>query len=263
MYDALAGGELGALLGNAPEILVALPGRVARAAAGNAGWAGMVPWRWLEPGSYITGAVLSGDHSGRLLGIRVPVLFVAVRTRGIDPVDKELPGLIDEINARYDLGLVVTRHPVENWSMYIIDSNRENLYGRMEANEKAGLAVRDGWALLSTSSGALESILTRGGTAGDTVRWINAFRKEESGAIAWADLEGASATLRQATAVYALVMIATMGNRDRETMQWLSTAGSVLQSLGSLGEGCISVASSNGTLSAVLTLGGADENPSK
>ncbi|MBN1558364.1 MAG: hypothetical protein JW951_09485 [Lentisphaerae bacterium] len=203
---------LAARLNGAPDALVVLPVRHGRdLLARHLGGPGARPADALlgelaadgEGLAFLCG--FSGEHSGRLLGLRVPALMAGVTVEDETGALDRLAAALDGVNARYGWGLIPQRRVRGGVEIMVIENTRGGIYGSLGADERPAFAAVEGWLLGCSSAGVLEQVL-RDGAAGAAPVWAEGLRRGTEG-YAWVDLEAAGAALRKAMAAYALVLL--------------------------------------------------------
>jgi len=222
--------------------------------------------------------LFSGDYSGRILGLKVPTLMVGVEVK--DPV--RVPGMVEDmldgLNAQYGWALIPRRASVDGHSLQgtpdealteggivMLDSTREGIYGSLRPRERPAFTSKEGWLVFSSNMEALVKLVNRqtGGlrpvtAASDTnAKWFKGMAEREGSAYAWLDLEPTSRALKNAMAVYSLVLMVQKaeGNaKTRESLErvkvwldvicswktcslWITAGGSEFEACFTLGQG--------------------------
>lgn len=184
----------------------------------------------------------SGEHSGRLLSVKVPALTAGV-WRGDKEVTQEmLVAALDRFNARQSLGLIPARSGDTSDGITVIDSSTGNMVLKMiRGDEKPAVACVNGWFVFSSNAGVLRKLVSANKARvlpdfrGDPVRWSSGMMGSGANACAWADLERTGESLQNILAVYSLVMLARgvqAGDDSRETLELMQKWLGAVKTLG-------------------------------
>jgi len=152
-------------------------------------------------------ALVAGDeHSGRLMGMRVPALCAGIKLKASDTAGAAIAGLADKLNALYGLGLIPVRasgHP----GVTVMDFIRRKSKSVLRPQLRVAFGVRDDWLIGCTSIDTLENMLgAKCDPRGERVTW-----REELGsckqtlACGWLDMDETGALVDRALAVYTLL----------------------------------------------------------
>jgi len=106
-------------------------------------------------------ALLGGEQSGRLLGLRVPTLLAGLRLEEPAAVVESAGAILDALNAGEARGLIPRREEAAGREMVVVDSTRPGLYRTMKPEERPAAAAWDGWLLVSSNADVLRRLLQR------------------------------------------------------------------------------------------------------
>jgi hypothetical protein len=107
-------------------------------------------------------ALFSGSAAGRLMGFRVPALVAGI------PVNRDVPAdalcaILDEINARHKLGLILQAE--QNTRFWSLGSSRAAMLNSLAARERPAALIMDGWLLVASSRSVLDAARVEGANA--------------------------------------------------------------------------------------------------
>lgn len=178
-------------------------------------------------------SMLGGKDSGRVLGLKVPSFLVGVEVREGADVIGPVKAALDRLNAVEEWGLIPRLKEVAGYPVMIADSSRFGLYASLGVTENPALAVAEGWMMFSSTENALTRVLESLGKTGPDAgpaRWLADVRQADSGAL-WVDLEASEQDVRNAVAVYSLMLtVQRHSQRDEiraameEAKAWLAAA---------------------------------------
>lgn len=221
------------IVGDAPDLLAVMPqGYLLKALEEMkeaAGWLpalkSFVDETGREDGAAFVG-VLSETYSGRILGIKAPTLVAGMQVGAESNVLARASLLMDQINAATRWGLMLTsRSSDEDMSPAVIGSAKEGVLSDLEPRERPAFAVTNGWLVVCSNVENLETLFggsVLGQGAGVTPRWLMFFSGDTDSAYAHLDLKSASQTLRNALAVYSILLTARDGEKTKEKGRMLS-----------------------------------------
>jgi hypothetical protein len=172
--------------------------------------------------------MFGSDMSGRLLGIRIPAFVMGVRAKADLKYGGLVSNTIDRLNAMYGWGLIGRQGEAEGRPVTIFDSTRRGIYASVGAEEKMAAMMTDKWFVFSTCIGSLTSIVSRAKASTNEhkmVRWLEPYGS--SGAklgYLWIDLISAGQAVKNAIAVYSLVLMVQNSKEVPETRERLEAA---------------------------------------
>lgn len=188
-----------------------------------------------EKAGVVALAILGGDFSGRLKGIKLPTLVAGI------PVEEEgralawMKDALDRLNARYRWGLVPRESPAGQGKMTIIEGTSTNFLSALLPQESPAYAVRGGWFLLGSNAEGLGKLLAaQEATAAATTsrpRWAIDLPDQPAPAYVWLDLLKAGQTIRLALSTWSLKLLIEDPRGTLETRQRLNEARAWVDSL--------------------------------
>lgn len=229
------GVSLASLLGDTPIMLGMLP----------AEWASALPDRrrdgpWarilreiiaVQKADTVAVGLFGGEYGGRLKGIRMPSLLLALPVTDEAAAHAQIRRALDNLNARYRWGLIPHRADTSTESVVVFEGTAGNLYGSLPLEEKPAYSICGGWLLLGSNSDALGRLVARYRAAGADAAapcWSPASDASGAPAYVWADFARGAPTLRLAISAYSLKLLMedaqkTMGQRQRlnEIKAWI------------------------------------------
>jgi hypothetical protein len=142
----------------------------------------------------------------------VPAVIAGVRVADGSNGINRVSGVVDTLNAMYKLSVIARRDEIAGNPMVIMDSTRQGIYGSIAATDKTAVTFKDSWMALSSSLGTLTNVvagLPGKSGSGPVPAWITGLgRDKDCAAYMWVNFESASEAVRNAIAVYSLVLIA-------------------------------------------------------
>jgi len=173
-------------------------------------------------------ALFGGDYSGRILGMKVPTVMLGVKLMDCRKALASVGGALDRVNMEHGWGLIPDHAEVDGVPVTVLNSTRAGVYSSMKSRERPALATTRGWLILSSCTYSLAKLL------GDVqkperakthrTRWVEGLDTEVDAAYAWADLESTGGALRNAIAVYSLVLLAQNSEGSQRTRAVLNHA---------------------------------------
>ena len=171
-------------------------------------------------------ALSGGDYDGRLLGIRVPTLFVGVEVADGADETTVVRASMDRLNGQFGWGLIPRQETAGERRVVVLDSSRSSLYAGLRDRDKPALALRDGWLVGASNMGALQQVLD--GRETDGTPWARGLDAQESSVYGWVDFEAASESVGNIIAVYSMLLMvqdSASGRRARDELadvrRWL------------------------------------------
>ncbi len=147
------------------------------------------------------------DKQGRLMGFRIPGALMAIPVADAEKALQSVMSCIDYINSSYSLGIIHNRVSVDDHDIYYVEGTRDNLYGRLPANEQIVVAHKDGYLFIASHHILIDSII-----AGDFfLDGADELRRMVQGTAtpySWIDLERSSSAVNLILAVQRLRLIA-------------------------------------------------------
>ncbi len=244
------------LWGNTPQMVAVMPASLLPELLDAGGVADVVPKEWLTGDGHVMAGIFGGVYGGRLLGFNIPSLIVGWPVKDEADIIRRLPQVVDRLNARYRKGLVLVRREMRGRSWQVLASTQDDWYGSLETRAGFGVAVWDGWLILSTHSGTLERLLARD-VSGDpaTPHWEHALIQAPAGACCWMNLPAAETTLRQGVALAALMRMVNTGGAMHHVSADLESWRRLLDGLMPLEQAVIRLSSDKDTLTARIQAG--------
>jgi hypothetical protein len=226
-----------ALFGNRPSAFAAL--NKDQAGAALQALTGVAP-DFLAPllGSTADGApafvcMLSGRHSGSVMGLKFPGLVAGCRTdMAASDLRARVSESLDILNKRKRLGWIPRLVKDGEYEWVRIESTSGGIFASLREGESPAVAVRNGWLLVASSENVLRDVLD--GVPGRTEpEWMSVLKPGSFAPAAWFDAEPACRSMRDAVAVLTLAVIAGSkepreGSLDRRKLDmaraWLQHA---------------------------------------
>jgi len=191
-----------------------------------------------RPDTHVFMCLLGGDHSGRILGLKVPAIVAGVRVTDEDQAMEAATESLDAINAARGWSLIPRKETVGAHPVVVVDGTRGGLYGSAGEKEKPAFTVSSGWFVLSSNMGTLEKLLRGMDAAGvmgvNGAEWREGIGSGEGPAYAWIDMESSGVALRNAIAVYTLVLLAQNAPDRAELREGLERAKTWIDAAGSI-----------------------------
>lgn len=241
--------ELKHILGNAPATFAILPYAYVESLVSNPNSPAYlkVIARAIRQGIPDKGCffacLLSSEYSGRILGLRVPAVVAGVKMRdGEKPLDLVIETL-DKLNAKYGWALI-PGHEGDDQQVVVIQSTRSDVYGSLKAEERVAFTARDGWLIFSSNMASLKKLMA--GAAQDAERntaeanagWARGIGDRPAVAYASMNMEATGKALKDALAVYSLVLMVQNSGEDAASQRkTLDAAKGMINSVAALREG--------------------------
>jgi hypothetical protein len=223
-------GALERLLGDAPDMLFLLPSAYLESSVERSALPAGVRqvtrrlWGALENDAFAFAALFGGDLGGRILGMRVPCLMLGGRVRDAEEAFDSIGSLLDALNREHGLGLIPRRVTAGGRTLLVLDGSRAGLYSSLASSERPAVAVESGWLIFSSSRGALERLLGRGGEVSGPSRWRAGMEEGDGYAFGWMDIESAGQAVKNSLAVYSLVLMVRQSEGSAVTRAQLDAA---------------------------------------
>ncbi len=205
-------------------------------------------------------AAMGGEYAGTFAGISVPSVMAAW------PVDDEAQALtqartlIDELNAVFRWGLVVTESRVEDRAIYVIEGTANTPYAGFRFRERVAFTLVDGWAVLASHAFPLIKILGRYDrpealVEADQGGWQREIRQGDAAAYGRVDIRGGARTLRLAISAYSVKLLFDDPRGSRETRQRLNEIRAWIDTLEPMGGAHLWLNQRDGWLQVEFALG--------
>jgi hypothetical protein len=210
--DAKGRGDARALaqvLGGAPVWIGGFPLSWALGAGGKGAgvWqAALQRFAIQQKAGIVVAALLGRDFGGRVAGIRVPAVVVAIPLAEPERAKEQLQNTLDFINARSRWGLIpYLWERVGETDIVVIEGTGQNLYSALAPEEKPAYAISGSWLLLAAQAGSLKLLLSR--AAGDADACWRKAVVESAPLWAWGDFGLGNDVLRLAFSAYAFKLM--------------------------------------------------------
>jgi hypothetical protein len=145
-------------------------------------------------------ALLGGECSGRMLGLRVPTMVIGIQCNPSTELGDPVRLGLDILNSTYAWGLIPMHREVAGTPMITVEASRPCLLNAMADRERPALALHKDWLIFCSNADVLERLLTAGPPpAGE-------FRQGRDARL-WIDFSRTAQCLRHALAVYELSLL--------------------------------------------------------
>ncbi len=202
-----------------------------------------------------------GPTLGQLMkGLKVPTLILGYEVGSPDEADARMGRALDQINVRYNAGLIQHPVPAGSRTLTLIEETRSGFYSKFEPDERVAYVVCDGWMFLCSNVAVLKKLLAAGDNRGDEpagpAAWLASATRSPSTAAAWIDLNAGAKTVKDlagAAQLIALMVNAKDSVQLRKTLSGWRQAADLLKPF-EVAEA--SVTCSNGLTRLTVVLGG-------
>ncbi len=193
------------------------------------------------PEGIVLGTVQGGDHAGSLFGISIPSLLLAWPAADEEEAIAGLRRLMDQLNSRWQWGLVAALRPGTHVPIYIVESTANTAYARFRERERIAFTWIDGWLVLASHSRPLIRLVERLDRPESLIEvsdggWLPGVQEGGVAAHGYWNIRGGAQTLRMAIAAYSMRLLFEDRAGSRQTRQQLAAAREWLDLLESLGE---------------------------
>ncbi|MDD4871343.1 MAG: hypothetical protein PHR77_12355 [Kiritimatiellae bacterium] len=158
-------------------------------------------------------SVFCGDLSGRILGLKVPSIVTGINVLDETNSIARVSETVDMLNALYRLSVIPRREEIAGRTVVVFDSTRQQgVYDSIAATDKPAITTKEHWLAISSSIGTLTNVVC------DPIRiegtrisppWVAGIRDvKDCAGYVWIDYESTSEAIKNAIAVYSLVLIA-------------------------------------------------------
>ena len=266
--------ELRQLLGDSPSAFVLVPSdSMEGAASAGPGYLKTIV-RTLRSGvlenSPVFAALLNSEHSGRILGIKVPTIVIGAQVKEGDKALDLVVETLDKLNSHYGWALIPNRTEVDGHPMIVVESTRWGIYDSMKSEERAAFAASDGWLVFSSNMASLKKLMqeqTARGTNDTTgATWLNGMSVKPASAYAWFDLAATSKAAKDVIAVATLVTLVSgqsSGNGGIELRKEFGNAKTIADAAGSMKAGSFWLNTAGGETELFFKLGEEKQHTSK
>jgi hypothetical protein len=205
--DGLAVHEVASVLGERPLAVIWADGRWAKSAlepVTNAVWKHMLAlWATNRVPGDVGLALLGGEFSGRLQGIKIPTLLAALDL-GTSNALSAGTLYLDRINARTRWGLVPHVEEIPPYTVIVCEGTSDNLYASLDSDEQVAFTSAGSWLLVGSNLRGLTNLITAAAGEENAKMEQVATNAALSG---WVDLEEGGKAVRMAIAAYTLKLM--------------------------------------------------------
>jgi hypothetical protein len=172
------------------------------------------------------------DYCGRVMGMKIPSVGVAVPLAANADGTAVVRKLVDLFNRDFGLGLISTPDPNDP-RISILGSVRSGTWKLIRGDERPALAICDGWLIGMSNVGVLRRILK--GRSETPAQWAMRLHSRPALVCGWSDLSSSSELALKALAGYTLasLMSPSGGAVQRYDTNVLKA---VIRAIGQLGE---------------------------
>jgi hypothetical protein len=250
------------LAGTSAGYAASTPALTAAFLEGSVVYPWMAPFRSLVlagefPVEAAAAGLLADAYSGRLMGIKIPTLVVAVKVRdGADP-RPVLADLIDRVNAGYQWQLVPRYEEVAGIPVAILESGGMNLYATLGRNETPAVALLDGWLVIGSNLRGLTGWLTaplRSAALDPVVAGAASGRDGLLGL--WFDLDAGGSAIRLALSGWSLKRLLEDPRESADEREMIREIKAWIDSLAPLDTLTLSIRHADGVATWDLAAGG-------
>lgn len=220
--------KLGRILGDAPDAFVIAPFTYVepflsgRNAPDGMKAAGQILRAGTPEGGFAFVCLLGRGYSGRILGLKVPTVMFGIEIEDGDKALDMVAEALDKLNAQYGWALIPRRVETSGRPAIVLDSSRAGIYSSLSSRQRAVFAVEEGWLVFSSNMEALNKLLVRSQRSAAVAQGLwRAKEVQDASAYAWLDLESMGQSLRNAIAVYSLILMVQNDKSSVETRRSL------------------------------------------
>ena len=173
--------------------------------------------------------------NGQIMGLAVPSLVIEAELEdaAVD-LGAFVSGGLDSVNASCGWQLIPRVGTTNDYVYAVVESARSGVYASTRAGEKVSLTVRDGRLLVSSNEKAMHELLSDRSLPGGA--WRLGIEQAKGAPCGWATLGRGCQAVRNALAVYSLMLGTTDRAANRQARQNLAVARGWLQRFGPIGE---------------------------
>lgn len=193
------------------------------------------------PEGVVLGTIQGGDYAGSLFGISVPSLLLTWPVADEEEAIANVRKLLDQLNARWQWGLVASLHPGTQRPVYMIESTANTAYARFRERERLAFTWVDGWLVLASHARPLIRLVERLERPESVIEvedggWLPGLRDGGVAAHGYWNIRGGARTLRMAISAYSMRLLFEDRSGSRQTRQQLAAARDWLDLLEAMGE---------------------------
>jgi hypothetical protein len=184
-------------------------------------------------------ALLGGECSGRMLGLRVPTVVIGIQCDPATELGDQVRLGLDILNSTYAWGLIPLHREVAGTPMITVEASRPCLLNGMADRERPALTLHKNWLIFCSNADVLERLLLAGPPPAG-----GGFRQSHDARL-WIDFSRTAQCMRHALAVYELSLLRgeeTAGSRTARRQ--VEQARSWIEALSAFAIGDVSVHSS-------------------
>lgn len=198
--------ELGSILKDAPGSIVIAPFALLQSAFSPEGKTSRIRHVADQFAPHVTEGpsacvmLCAPDYYGRIFGLRISTLIVALRLKNPEGLEDTMASVLDSINAGSSTTLI-RRDPRDGLPIWMIESARKGPLSRLAPTERPSCVVVGNWLLISSNYEGLKKLLQSESGASE---WSAALAEHDGEVGAWVDLKLAADGISKIAAVYEL-----------------------------------------------------------
>lgn len=177
--------------------------------------------------------VFTGRFSGRFgpppFRPKIPVLMLFANTSKTAGVIDTVQLIIDNLNSRFQLGLIINPAPLQtgNYSIFRIEATSGGLLSKAEPEDLPAFVQIEDWLVVSSNIESLTRLVaqaqTETGTTGTAnCRWLKTISQSESTAYLWFDTDSAGKATQISLAAYSFSL---MTQHDKNSQKLIRQIG--------------------------------------
>lgn len=214
---------VGPRLGDLPAILLLVPGALVSDAmtVRNAPFWSKVVGRTLQADTFTANtnslilALFTGDYSGGFgrepFRMKIPALMTFIKVRKPDALRATLNQMLDAINAKYRLGLILdpTPMPVGKQSLFTLEATGNNALAILAFEDRPAFTLIGDWLIFSSNARSLAKLLDHFKEVdlqkpGGPSAWQQQIETRSPAALLWINLDSGGKALELALSAWSL-----------------------------------------------------------
>lgn len=187
-------------------------------------------------------SMYGGEYSGRIFGFRAPTIACGWQVHKPEEVPDLVTGILDRLSAEYGWTIIPRSVPAEDYVLIALDGTEAGVYSALKKGENSALAIKGNWVVLGSNMQALMRLMDEtvgvefAAACSQVLNRPDAPRADDASVYSSIELAPASTAVRNAVAVYSLMLLGSGDVDSAKRRATLSEFGDFLKIAGGLGK---------------------------